>query len=91
MEFALWWCFCLWRCCGHITDISPLCFAYSVPKLNVSYKPQKISPKFPGTVRELMHKKIREAYTHPQFISDVMKPLSMEAIIDNTGELLPCM
>lgn len=56
-----------------------------MPKLNVSYKPQKISPKFPGTVRELMHKKIREAYTHPQFISDVMKPLNIEAIIDNTG------
>ncbi len=32
---------------------------YSVPQLNVSYKPQKISPKFQGTVRELLHKKIR--------------------------------
>jgi len=60
----------------------------SVPKLNVSYKPQKISPKFPGTVRELMHKKIREAYTHPQFISDVMKPLNIEAIMDNTGQAI---
>lgn len=35
---------------------------HSVPQLNVSYKPQKISPKFPGTVRELLHAKIREAY-----------------------------
>lgn len=37
-----------------------------VPSLNVSYKPQKISPKFQGTVRQLLHKRIREAYIHPQ-------------------------
>lgn len=54
-----------------------------VPKLNVSYKPQKIAPKFNGTVRELLHKKIRDAYVHPQFVSDVMKPMSMDAIMDN--------
>ena len=53
-----------------------------VPEFNVSYKPQKISPKFPGTVRQLLHKKIREAYMHPQFISDVMKPLNMENLLD---------
>jgi ATP-binding cassette subfamily E protein 1 len=35
------------------------------PDLNVSYKPQKISPKFPGTVRQLLHKKVRESYIHP--------------------------
>mmetsp|Transcript_1381 Transcript_1381/g.1951 ORF Transcript_1381/g.1951 Transcript_1381/m.1951 type:complete len:659 (+) Transcript_1381:273-2249(+) len=54
-----------------------------VPDLNVSYKPQKISPKFQGTVRQLLHKRIREAYVHPQFVSDVMKPLYMDGIIDN--------
>jgi ATP-binding cassette subfamily E protein 1 len=54
-----------------------------VPDLNVSYKPQKISPKFEGTVRQLLHKRIRDAYIHPQFISDVMKPLAMDGIIDN--------
>ena len=53
------------------------------PDLNVSYKPQKISPKFEGTVRQLLHKRIRDSYIHPQFISDVMKPLLIEAIIDN--------
>jgi len=52
------------------------------PDLNVSYKPQKISPKFQGTVRELLHKRCRDAYIHPQFISDVMKPLNIEGIID---------
>ena len=54
-----------------------------VPDLNVSYKPQKISPKFKGTVRELLHKRIRDTYVHPQFASDVMKPLTMDNIIDN--------
>ena len=53
-----------------------------VPKLNVSYKPQKIAPKFPGTVRELLHKKIRDAYVHPQFISDVMKPMNIDPLMD---------
>ena len=54
-----------------------------VPKLNVSYKPQTISPKFQGSVRELLHKKIRDTYINPQFVSDVMKPMSIEPIIDN--------
>ncbi|MGH0165234.1 UNVERIFIED_CONTAM: hypothetical protein FKN15_003347 [Acipenser sinensis] len=53
-----------------------------VPVLNVSYKPQKISPKFKGSVRQLLHEKIRDAYTHPQFVTDVMKPLQIENIID---------
>jgi ATP-binding cassette subfamily E protein 1 len=53
------------------------------PELNVSYKPQKISPKFQGTVRQLLHKRIRDSYVHPQFVSDVMKPLIIDNIIDN--------
>eukprot|EP01101_Sappina_pedata_P003256 TRINITY_DN1348_c0_g2_i1.p1 TRINITY_DN1348_c0_g2~~TRINITY_DN1348_c0_g2_i1.p1 ORF type:complete len:625 (-),score=320.45 TRINITY_DN1348_c0_g2_i1:97-1941(-) len=53
-----------------------------VPELNVSYKPQKISPKFPGTVRQLLHSKIRDAFSHPQFQTDVTKPLNIEGIID---------
>lgn len=59
-----------------------------VPELNVSYKPQKISPKFQGTVRELLHKRIRDAYIHPQFVSDVMKPLVIDNIIDNGVQTL---
>jgi translation initiation factor RLI1 len=57
--------------------------ALGVPQLNVSYKPQKISPKFQGTVRQLLHKKIRDAYVHPQFVSDVMRPMSIDPIFDN--------
>ncbi|XP_014775332.1 ATP-binding cassette sub-family E member 1 [Octopus bimaculoides] len=54
----------------------------SLPMLNVSYKPQKISPKHQGTVRQLLHEKIRDCYVHPQFVADVMKPLQIESIID---------
>lgn len=35
-----------------------------------------------------MHKKIRDAYIHPQFVSDVMKPLSIEPIMDNSVQNL---
>jgi len=53
-----------------------------IPPLNVSYKPQKISPKSQGTVRLLLHSKIRDAYIHPQFITDVLKPLQIERLFD---------
>jgi len=53
-----------------------------VPQLNVSYKPQKISPKSQGSVRLLLHAKIRDAYIHPQFITDVLKPLQIERLMD---------
>lgn len=52
------------------------------PKLNVSMKPQKIAPKFTGTVRQLFLKKIRASMHHPQFQSDVYKPLRIDDIID---------
>jgi ATP-binding cassette, sub-family E, member 1 len=58
------------------------------PDLNVSYKPQSFTPKFVGTVRQLLHARIREAYIHPQFVSDVMKPLVMDNIIDNNVQTL---
>ena len=41
-------------------------FAANIPVLNISYKPQKISPKSQGTVQQLLHEKIRDAYIHPQ-------------------------
>ena len=33
-------------------------------------------------VRELLHKRVRDMYLHPQFNTDVMKPLQMEALLD---------
>jgi ATP-binding cassette, sub-family E, member 1 len=49
---------------------------------SISYKPQKIAPSFEGSVRALLYAKIKEAYVHPQFISDVVKPLNLDPIID---------
>ena len=53
-----------------------------VEGFSVSYKPQKISPKFEGSVRTLFYKKIKEAFIHPQFNTDVVKPMHLDAVID---------
>lgn len=50
--------------------------------MNISYKPQKISPKFQGSVRALIMARIREAAVHPQFNTDVLKPLQIEQLMD---------
>lgn len=42
-----------------------------IPQLHISYKPQKISPKSQGLVRQLLHEKIRDAYVHPQVIDKI--------------------
>ncbi|KAI9800102.1 MAG: Fe-S cluster-binding ribosome biosynthesis protein [Sarcosagium campestre] len=54
----------------------------SVPQLNISMKPQKITPKFQGTVRQLFFKKIKAAFLSPQFQTDVYKPLKLDDFID---------
>nr|POE71422.1 translation initiation factor rli1 [Quercus suber] len=54
----------------------------SVPKMNISMKPQKITPKFTGTVRQLFFKKIKAAFLSPQFQTDVYKPLKLDDFID---------
>ncbi|GLI73343.1 Fe-S cluster-binding ribosome biosynthesis protein [Penicillium ochrochloron] len=54
----------------------------SVPKMNISMKPQKITPKFQGTVRQLFFKRIKAAFLSPQFQTDVYKPLKIDDFID---------
>jgi len=53
-----------------------------LPQLNVSYKPQTISAKFQGTVTDLLMTKIRDAFQHPQFQSDVTRPMLIDPIKD---------
>ncbi|KAG5502408.1 hypothetical protein JIQ42_05285 [Leishmania sp. Namibia] len=53
-----------------------------VPKLSISYKPQKIAPKFQGTVRDLLQTKIYDMFCHPQFQTDVLHPLTIEELLD---------
>jgi len=60
----------------------------SLPQLLVSYKPQEVDFKFKCTVRHLFHKKINAAFCDPVFITDVVKPMKLESIIDQELELL---
>ena len=53
-----------------------------------SLKPQAISPKFPGSVRMLLLKQIKAAFMHPQFNTDVIKPMNLENIIDQEVKTL---
>lgn len=55
---------------------------------SVSLKPQTISPKFPGTVRMLLIKQIKAAFMHPQFQTDVLKPMNLEPIMDQEVKTL---
>ncbi|EEP78578.1 ATP-binding cassette sub-family E member 1 [Uncinocarpus reesii 1704] len=54
----------------------------AVPAMNISMKPQKITPKFQGTVRQLFFKRIKAAFLSPQFQTDVYKPLKIDDFID---------
>ena len=44
--------------------------------------------KFLGTVRMLLLKQIKVAFMHPQFQSDVLKPMNLENIMDEEVETL---
>eukprot|EP00933_Yihiella_yeosuensis_P044837 TRINITY_DN40109_c0_g1_i1.p1 TRINITY_DN40109_c0_g1~~TRINITY_DN40109_c0_g1_i1.p1 ORF type:complete len:612 (+),score=149.95 TRINITY_DN40109_c0_g1_i1:88-1923(+) len=59
-----------------------------VPEMNVSYKPQTISAKFEGTVRDLLLMKVRDAFMHPQFQTDVTKPMLIDQIADHEVQTL---
>lgn len=54
-----------------------------LPALNISYKPQKISPKSQKTVKQLLMEKVGDAMRHAQFQTDVLKPMEIERIQDN--------
>ncbi|KFD69133.1 hypothetical protein M514_18710 [Trichuris suis] len=53
-----------------------------IPQLSISYKPQKISPKSQCKVSELLRAKIPDAFVHPQFSADVLKPLDLDNLKD---------
>ena len=40
-------------------------------------------------VRELLHKRVRDTFLHPQFNTDVMKPLNIESLLDQEVLLPP--
>lgn len=54
-----------------------------IPRLNISYKPQTIAPKFEGTVRELLYTKLSTVWETPLFKTEVIGPLDIESLLDN--------
>ncbi|PIL23244.1 ATP-binding cassette transporter [Ganoderma sinense ZZ0214-1] len=58
------------------------------PTMSVSLKPQTISPTFAGTVRMLLLKRIKAMFMHPQFNTDVIKPMNLEPILDQEVKTL---
>ncbi|KAJ4843395.1 ABC transporter E member 2 [Turnera subulata] len=56
---------------------------FDLPEFFVSYKPQNPKSKSQrSTVRSWLLEKIGDACTHAQFVSDVMKPLQIEQLMD---------
>lgn len=54
-----------------------------IPELKISVKPQSISPKFEGTVKELLSDKLGEVFYKQHFISEIIKPLTVDRLYDN--------
>lgn len=63
-------------------------YLYKNLGLVMSCKPQLISPKFQGTVRELLHLKIPHILTDSVFRTDVFKPLEVENLYDSQVQTL---
>jgi len=57
-------------------------------RISVSYKPQKISPKFTGTVRQLLLLKIQSAFVDHAFVTDIINPLKLPDIYDQNLDQL---
>ena len=50
--------------------------------ITISYKPQKINPKFNGTTKQLLQSKINNSLNDSQFISDIINPLNIKDLYD---------
>ncbi len=59
-----------------------------IPPMYISYKPQKIAPKFEGTVREILNSKVAKVWDSPQFMTEVTRPLQIEALLDHKVKTL---
>jgi len=60
----------------------------AVPGLQVSYKPQHITPSFEGRVRDLLERHIADALGHEGFAADVMRPLHLESLLERRVKTL---
>jgi len=65
-----------------LAGIIPADSGVKIPEMRVSYKPQKISPKTEEKVRGLLFQKLGTSWQHPQFQTDVAKPMMIEQLLD---------
>jgi len=56
--------------------------AEDLPKLNISYKPQTIAPKFEGNVEMLFNSKLKGAWQAPLFKTEIIIPLNIGPLLD---------
>ncbi|EEQ83099.1 hypothetical protein NCER_100095 [Vairimorpha ceranae BRL01] len=56
--------------------------------LSYSLKPQKIIPKYKGTVRDLFMSKIRSSFLDANFVNEAIKPLDIHHLYDQLVENL---
>ena len=55
---------------------------FEIHSLEISYKPQKMGSKSEATVKSMLHKLIQSACKDPQFVSNVMKPLLIQKLVN---------
>ncbi|KAF7693614.1 Translation initiation factor RLI1 [Cucumispora dikerogammari] len=65
---------------------TPCCCGF--PQLAVSLKPQKILPKFKGTVEQLLISKIRTSYLDPLFRNMIIDPLKINYLLKDNLQTL---
>lgn len=53
-----------------------------MPRLNISYKPQTIAPKFEGNVEALFMTKLKGTWQTPIFKTEVLLPLNINPLLD---------
>lgn len=54
-----------------------------MPEIGISIKPQKIAPKFEGTVEAILNTKLKGAWQAGVFKTEVFNPLRIEELLDN--------
>ena len=62
--------------------------SFEIPEMAISYKPQTIAPKYPGTVHELLQDKLGDIINHQSFLSEVVRPMKVDTLYDNEVQKL---
>lgn len=57
-------------------------------KMSISLKPQKIAPKFEGSVRDLFNIKLKTSWQSSIFQTEIIKPLKINELLENEVQTL---